>query len=167
VRNLLCNSDALLEEGRLHYLIDNINHVELARAICSLYTEDGFSGLEGEARFNILANFISLTRAVSLPDGRLPVVKALHLQLSYLSPEIGRRIDAHAHPVQAESASPRPFSTHVRQLLLSLYSKDAIASLFRDIGRFVAWLFVLYQPGCPHPLTNSILARVHNRCIKG
>lgn len=91
-----------------------------------------------EACLTILARFINLSRvgARSVAE-RAAVVEALYRQISSHSSDIKRLVDTKTPESEGPGAepAPRPLSPFVKQALLSLCDKEAMADLLRDLSR--------------------------------
>lgn len=154
--DFLTSRDLSLLEQNTALFSSSVDIVKLATAIQSIYQNSRGELPSRQDLSWLLAHFIGLGRASLDKQSKGTQINALLIQLTYLSPYIGTRINL--QPSQKvsgddnDTSGSQPFEPFISDQLLSLVDHKGISDVLRDFSSNLA------DPDASDPYATSLLA---------
>ncbi|KHO01742.1 E3 ubiquitin-protein ligase [Metarhizium album ARSEF 1941] len=140
--NFFTRSDLYLFENNNLPLSRGIKAGKLAESICSIYESSPSTMPSPGDLLWLLAHYIGLGRASLEPSARLSYLRALLIQLSYLSSEISIRMSFKPQVDDSDDENDGGpllvLAPYVSSQLLSLVDHDGISNVLRDFSSNLA-----------------------------
>ncbi|KAG8423789.1 ubiquitin-protein ligase (E3) [Metarhizium acridum] len=140
--NFFTRGDLYLFESNNLLLSRAINAGKLAESICSVYESSAPTLPSRDSLLWLLAHYIGLGRASLDSSARLSYLRALLVQLSFLSSEISIRMSVKPQVDDSddenERSSLRALAPYISSQLLSLVDHDGISNVLSDFSSNLA-----------------------------